>query len=285
MFSRVLEAELEAELGPAEPGQSGGLSGAPLGEASQVVRAIAAGQTDEDDLTDMLFFQRYPDRRQEWDDLRKVVVRPVLWEHIRSRARESALGELRWWRNGRRFENEPRVQDKLLDYWCATPSRPRLTSGPIWKPFWSAAFVSWIMQQAGAGHYFRYSGRHVDYVHQAIRNVKNSTHPIKALPVEQVQARVGDVVCAWRSRPITYAQLASATTPPSHPMHCEVVTEVAPDHLVAVSGNTSPPRGVSCPGNQTGCTVNARRHGLAGGHLAPRPGTGHGWVAVLRIGP
>lgn len=301
MFSRVLEAELEAELGPGEAGLSARQLGSPFGEAVQVVRAIAAGRTDENDLTDLVFSQRYPERggrpvargepgyqelRQAWLDMREVLVRPLLWGRIRSRARELALGELQWWRNGRRVENEPDVQSRLLEYWSATPSGPPPTNGPMWTSAWSAAFVSWILRQAGAGRHFRYSGRHVNYVHQAVRNaVQDPTHPVKAFPVEQVQARVGDVVCAWRGMPITYAQLASMTAPPSHPMHCEVVTEVAPGHLMAVSGNTGPARGVACPGNQTGCTVNTRRHGLVGSHLAPRPGTAHGWVAVLRIGP
>ncbi|HZN71260.1 MAG TPA: DUF2272 domain-containing protein [Micromonosporaceae bacterium] len=288
MFSPALEAEVEAALRSTD--------------TLRVAAALTAGTRDENDLTNLVFGDRHPDRggrplkrtepdfgrlSREWLDVRSTLVRPLLWAYIRADAQRIALGEWRWWGNGTRVENEPDVRDRLLEYWrAATPSPP--TGDAVWQWAWSAAFISYVLRHAGAGSHFQYSTAHRVYLHRAIRNATTEPgHPIQALPVTAVRPRVGDLVCTWRSgRRVTYAQLAAMAAPPSgHPMHCDIVTEVGPGEIRVVGGNKAPAPGVACGTGHDGCTVNSGRHALTGGVLAPLTGTRSGWIAVVRIGP
>jgi hypothetical protein len=229
----------------------------------------------------------------------------MLWGKIRTEARRLALLEWEWWRFGRRVENEAGpVQDRLTRYWAATKHMP--TGAAIWQKSWSAAFISWVLREAGVRAPFPFHNAHRVYVHWAIRNtVDGRTHPIKGFPVngpDRVKPREGDLVCTWRGNDsITYAELAGlAQPPPGRILHCDVVTDVAPkqdpDHIWVVGGNKQPAHGVLCPLNplrdgctaaqsaahKCGCTVNRVRHRLTpDGFLANNPL----WVAVVRIGP
>ncbi len=287
----------------------------PFRPAVAVVRALHRGARDEDSLTDIAFRERFPSHQggrpapgepllATWSDMRETLVRPLLWGHIRTEARRIALAEWDWWRRGRRVENEPGdLQDRLTDYWGATPHVP---VGPaVWQESWSAAFISWVLRQAGAGTNFRYHNAHRVYVHWAIRNAVDGTaHPVKAFPVvgaNRVAPRVGDLVCTWRgNQQTTYAELAGLAQPPQRALHCDLVTDVAPpqdpDRIWVVGGNKAPAAGVVCPVNpapdgcaaadaaagRCGCTVNRARHRLgADGFLAPSPR----WVSIVRLGP
>ena len=276
----------------------------PFGEAIMVVRTLHAGRRDEDGLTNLVFFNRYPSRggrklspdepgfqslRNEWLQIRDALVRPLLWSHIRTEAKRIALDEWRSWRLGNLSENDPAVQGRLRQYWNATPHIP--VGAGIWQESWSAAFISWVLREAGAGPSFAYHNAHRVYVHRAIRNVQHDpSNPIRAFPAEgpdRVRPRVGDLVCSWRENsPISYVQLAAMAQPPAgQAMHCDVVTEVGPDHIEVVGGNKSPAAGVVCPANHSGCTVNRARHDIASGFLVPLPGNARGWIAVVQIGP
>jgi Uncharacterized protein conserved in bacteria (DUF2272) len=267
----------------------------------RVRQAISSGTTDENQLINLVFFQRHPGRggralspsepdflalRQEWLDIRENVVWPVLWAHIRAEAARIALGELASWGNGTRVENEPGMQDRLLRYWRATPGDPPAGEAR-WRRPWSAAFVSFVLRQAGAGTWFSYDRAHRAYVHRAVRNVGQPSQPIKAYPVDRVTPRVGDLTCSWREgQAITYAQLAAmAQPPPGQPLHCDIVTAVHPDRVEVVGGNKNPATGTACSGGQAGCTVNRTSHTLTNGRLDPLSSTQRGWLAVVQIGP
>jgi Uncharacterized protein conserved in bacteria (DUF2272)/Penicillin-insensitive murein endopeptidase len=285
----------------------------PFARAIKVVRALRAGTRSEKDLTDLVFFDIHPTRRgqvltadetAEWTQLRDRLVRPLLWGQVRVSAVERARSEWQRWRQGTLVENHADAQGWLHDYWAATPHMP---TGPLWHESWSAAFISFLLREAGAGTSFRYHNAHRVYVHWAIRNATHDpTNVIKAFPVtgaDRIKPRVGDLVCTWRGRPVTYAGLAAMAQPPApgqpgRALHCDIVTEVARDHIKVVGGNKQPTPPAVCPVNplpppdgctaaqaaarRCGCTVNRARHPLdADGFLAANPR----WVAIVRIGP
>ena len=267
----------------------------------RVRQAISSGTTGEDQLINLVFFQRHPGRsgralspsepdflalRQEWLDIRENIVWPVLWAHIRAEAARIALGELTFWGNGTRVENEPGVQARLLQYWQATPGPPPAGEAR-WRDPWSAAFVSSVLRRAGAGTWFPYARAHRTYVHRAVRNVGQPSQPIKAYPVDRVTPRVGDLVCSWRDgQAITYAQLAAMAQPPrGQPLHCDIVTAIQPDRVEVVGGNKNPATGTACSARQSGCTVNRTSHTLTNGRLDSLSSTQRGWLAVVQIGP
>lgn len=186
------------------------------------------------------------------------------------------------------------MERRLRLYWQAA-STVQL-GADVWQRYWSAAFISYVMQQAGTDRDFRYDPRHSYYVHWAIKNAiaKPAVHPVQAHPVLAVKPRVGDVVCNWRVSPMPYDTIAKMANPPEHPMHCDIVTEVEATRIWVVGGNKTPGSGVACPpvpkpDTNAGCTVNRTSHPLTANGLlvvpptVPKPTTG--WIAVLRIGP
>jgi hypothetical protein len=224
-----------------------------------------------------------------------------MWARIRADARRIALEEYKFWDNGKRIESEPAtpgvpgIPERLRAYWNAANALPR-TDRPFWATPWSAAFISYVLKQAGAGLNFNYAAAHRVYVHWAIQNAqaKPPIHPVQAHPVLVVRPRVGDLVCSWRdSRPMSYDTLRRMAAPPSeHPMHCDIVTEVEPNKIWVVGGNKTPVGGAkACPPGETGCTVNRTDLSLTPrGFLEPltRKKNGQlesGWIAVMRIGP
>jgi len=295
----------------------------PMQQVMKVVRSLDAGNRDEDSLTDLVFFDRFPAHRggrpsptdpsfAAWVEIRETVATPVLWGKIRTEVKRFALGEWQWWGQGTRLEDADAVQDRLIQYWAATPRMP--TGGAIWQESWSAAFVSWILREAGVRAPFPFNNAHRVYVHWTIRRAIDKAHRIQGFPAQRptpgepplpaginpVKPREGDLVCTWRGRQATtYAELAGmANPPPGRALHCDMVTDVGADHIWVVGGNKRPARGLPCPLNplpypdgcnqqqqaahDCGCTVNRARHPLtADGFLVPNPR----WVAVVRIGP
>lgn len=90
------------------------------------------------------------------------------------------------WGNGARLETHQNMEPHLIKYWKATASwitdsaaREKIRKIP--PDPWSAAFISWVMQSAGAGpiSQFRYSGSHSQYIAQAKRG---NTPPEKYQP-------------------------------------------------------------------------------------------------------
>src|SRR5215469_13778895 len=87
---------------------------------------------------------------------------------------------------------------------------------------WSAAFISYVMKLAGAGSSFPYSENHADYINAAAQHT-----PGVALQPERVEAyapQVGDLICLWRDRPVTFDQLPAGR----FPGHCDIVVGIKP---------------------------------------------------------
>ena len=111
-----------------------------------------------------------------------------------------------------------------------------------WTEPWSAAFVSWVMCEAGLGDMaqFQRSIAHRDYIDQAIR-ARDGQAPDAAYiaydagdqPVEP-----GDLLCNSRGG-TDYRSLADRRRQLGDyaPLHCDVVVKVAGDRILVIGGN------------------------------------------------
>lgn len=105
---------------------------------------------------------------------------------------------------------------------------------------WSAAFVSWCVHQAGATRTeFKFSGRHSEFVHEAIQNEKNGTGVFRAKRIQDYAPRVGDLIQNNRNGgKFTYDDAARRT---QYFSHSAIVVEKGEDakgkYVRTIGGN------------------------------------------------
>ena len=159
----------------------------------------------------------------------------------------------------RRFRLPPeeaaRVASSIAGYWSVTPEGSWIVArqndewqGPDgtaarWNAPWSAAFISWVMCEAGLGttDQFRRAIAHHIYIDQAIRARDGRTSPaaFAAYDTGETVITPGDLLCSSR-RPVyrTIAdrrrQIGSGAR-----THCDVVVTVdeARERILAIGGN------------------------------------------------
>lgn len=167
-----------------------------------------------------------------------------------------SLPQTRSVRHATRFgswESEARMDASIAGYWSATPDGPRVIERQNrqwrdgegetpWVEPWSAAFVSWVMCEAGLGDMgqFRRDIAHWVYVDQAIeaRDGASPTAAYVAHDAGEVDLRPGDLVCNARGR-ATYRTLADRRREQGEqaPLHCDIVVRVdTPARTMAVIG-------------------------------------------------
>ncbi len=154
---------------------------------------------------------------------------------LRKNIVQIAQQEWERWGRGAVKEEYPRMRSVLEGYW---------RKGAGWQPTqaawwdtvpWSAAFISWVMRQAGAGSDFRYSAAHAEYVAAARDNrLANNSNPFKAYRTSEVAPQPGDLVCKRRESGVTYDNVRRG-----HLTHCDVVTAVEGNKLLTIGGNVS----------------------------------------------
>jgi hypothetical protein len=152
----------------------------------------------------------------------------------------TAVREWERWGRGSIQEDSPAMRATLRDYWQAGAGINPDTAWndpQWWSNFpWSAAYISWVARNAGAGNAFSYSGAHSKYIVAAKQNrLQNNANPFKAYRITEVQPRIGDLICTSRaSSGATYDNIR-------YPMatHCDVVTDVRPGQVVSIGGNVS----------------------------------------------
>ena len=159
----------------------------------------------------------------------------------------------RWRRPGR--AESARVADSIAGYWTVTPeggwilgAQNRAWSGPRgvgsrWRYPWSAAFVSWVMCEAGLGEasLFRRAVAHHVYIDQAIR-ARGADRPAAAFAaydVGEAPVAPGDLLCSAR-RP-AYRSIAERRRQMGvgARTHCDIVVKVEPSRrrILAIGGN------------------------------------------------
>ena len=115
------------------------------------------------------------------------------------------------------------------------------------NPPWSAAFISFVAKEAGAGAKFHYKGYHSHYILKALKAAAatSTTAPWIARRVETYKPKLGDLVAGGRdwAKNATFDTAESivdtSVAPDFFPSHTDFVVEVSATRVVTVGGNVS----------------------------------------------
>jgi hypothetical protein len=104
---------------------------------------------------------------------------------------------------------------------------------------WSAAFVSFCMQRAGAGGAFAYASGHARYINAALRAAAagDGDALYRARRVKDVSPAPGDLVGYWWGEtPVTFDNALALGW---YNSHIDIVVETAPGRIDVIGGNVS----------------------------------------------
>ncbi len=162
-----------------------------------------------------------------------------------------------------RTETDDGWWQRVGDYWHqgVGSASTGLHESADGRPFWSAAFISYVVRASGAGPRFRYSDVHADYINDAI----DRPGAWRGYPVAALLPARGDIVCQARSDAI--GRVTFDQRPARYPAHCDIVVAVEAEALNLIGGNVAD-------------TVARRRVGLVAGRIDPASGP---WIALLRV--
>jgi hypothetical protein len=156
---------------------------------------------------------------------------------LRQQIAQTAAQEWGRWGMGAKKETDVSMRSILKDYWIKAGISPQEAERRIDKRTpWSAAFISWVMNTAGAGPAFAYSTAHQGYIAAAKRNrvTNNQGNPFWAYPITEAAPEVGHIICACRKNSgATYDNIDKGF----RKAHCDIVTEVRPRELIVIGGN------------------------------------------------
>jgi len=134
-------------------------------------------------------------------------------------------------------EYEDGAWQRIGDYWNFIGGGYGNLTGKDRGVPWSAAFISWCFNEAGAGTKFPYSAGHAKYINTAIRNAnENDTEaPIYGHRIKGYKLKVGDLIGYWRgNNPITFDNARSIG---SYQSHTDIVVEVSGKFAYTIGGN------------------------------------------------
>lgn len=152
-----------------------------------------------------------------------------------------------------RTEGERRLAATIAGYWSATPDGPRVLArqnrlwraspgATLWRQPWSAAFVSWVMCEAGLDQpeVFARDVSHRVYIDQAIQ-ARDGLAPSAAYVAHdpgEVPIGPGDLLCNARGGTV-YRRLADrrAEVDRYAPTHCDIVVRVDETRVAVIGGN------------------------------------------------
>ena len=126
---------------------------------------------------------------------------------------------------------------RVADYWEFIGGPYKNLTGKDRGTPWSAAFISFAFNQAGAGNLFPYSAGHATYINQAIRNFDNTqlNAPIVGRKLKHYPLQPGDLIGYWRGdRKIT---VENARRIGWYQSHTDIVVEVGRNHAYVIGGN------------------------------------------------
>ena len=152
-----------------------------------------------------------------------------------------------------RWEHTPSLAATIAGYWSATPDGADVLArqnrqwrdgeGEInWVEPWSAAFISWVMCEAGLGEMAQFERdiSHRVYIDQAIR-ARDGERPNAAYVAHdpgEVAVMPGDLLCNSRGG-VNYRTLADRRRDLGRYVgsHCDVVVRVGEDTVAVIGGN------------------------------------------------
>ena len=162
--------------------------------------------------------------RQEW--------RYFGYQTIRYDAGGESIAPVGYW------EDEEPQSARVQAYWAAA-GKPEWTGKDCEYP-WSAAFVAWIMQQAGIpADQFQPAIAHWLYLSEILRRQAEFGRYFEVRALHAYAPRPGDLVCATRAD--TYIP-ATDTLPAADALrhaklHCNIVVDREDDVIWAIGGN------------------------------------------------
>jgi hypothetical protein len=101
---------------------------------------------------------------------------------------------------------------------------------------WSAAFISWVMQEAGAGDEFNYSQRHANYINQAIED-RGSDAAFIGHPIDEYSLQPGDLIVANRSENDGITVTYDTAVGNDYQAHVDIVVATRPGEIDVIGGN------------------------------------------------
>ena len=130
------------------------------------------------------------------------------------------------------WEDERRGSTRIGDYWRSVNED---WSGYDCDKPWSAAFISWLMLEAGVPpELFTPSGLHADYLRAIAASEQESTARFALRDAKLFSPRPGDLICATRAGASipAYDEIPDGTT-----MHCDLVVFNEGGRLESIGGN------------------------------------------------
>jgi hypothetical protein len=186
--------------------------------------------------------------RQAWSPAAEVPAAP---RPAAESAPENFPRVLAYWRaveddEGAIRDNRPLYLAALSGFLASTGASPGAGGGggELWsEPAWSAAFISWVFRSAGVdAREFPPNATHSLYLDDLIADALRFPALAPFLPRDPSAhaPRPGDLVCFDRSRiKLLHWRDRLAETGRPRPMHCDIVTGVAPGVVEVVGGNVS----------------------------------------------
>lgn len=135
---------------------------------------------------------------------------------------------------GRR-EYDDGAWQRIGDYWRFIGGAHKNLTGKDRGTPWSAAFVSWCMNEAGAAGRFPYSAGHAKYINAAIRGSADPSAVVAGRRLKGYPVKPGDLICYWRGdNKITFD---SALSIGWYQSHADIVVAVEPRVAHTIGGN------------------------------------------------
>ena len=126
--------------------------------------------------------------------------------------------------------------NRINQYWRAV-GVSRL-SGKDCKEPWSAAFISWIMQEAGVPEYlFPPASAHRSYLNHFLANAHNPGAVLIPHTIQEYKPKPGDLICANRGRSTPAKVIEVLPDSLNAKLHCDIVVETKGQTLQAIGGN------------------------------------------------
>lgn len=152
-------------------------------------------------------------------------------------------------RNGL-LEDDAAVAARIGGYWAVVPNANANAiatqnviwgkggwPGAAWAQPWSAAFVSWVMCEAGMTRsQFTRAPSHAGYLTGFFQNAAMSAYRPTSL---NEKPDIGDLICAGRDsdNPITSLEQAAEAARNDALMHCDIIVGLLPGRALLIGGN------------------------------------------------
>jgi hypothetical protein len=162
--------------------------------------------------------------------------------NFKIKLKDTATSEWNFFKKGTKTETEDGFFQRVGKYWkeaLGIDNRDGRTTvvikGEKKRIAWSAAFISWVMKQSGAGNQFKYNESHSVYIRDSIKKRKDQVKDAAfiAFKIDEVSPEVGDLVCAPNESGKTY------DTTSGYMSHCDLVVAKRSNEIDVIGGNVS----------------------------------------------